>query len=210
MLCPDDGRMKLLDETVGNLISWMSRNDQTDPEILYWIPKYILMRDDKPLLEMGFMSLQFRALAASQDLIGWREFTEGHISTHFYVIQSFHLTMSSSYLNGEDWTKQFISKLLQITHSQWIFHNFSLHDKTHSYLCKKKADEILHLINKFLEVTPEEVPDTVDSFLKSTFPNLRNLISKPKPIGQWQWMQPPKPKPWSWLMVHGPSGCIVN
>ena len=28
---------------------------------------------------------------------------------HFYGIQSFHLTMSSSYLNKEDWTKQFIS-----------------------------------------------------------------------------------------------------
>jgi hypothetical protein len=53
MLCPDDSRTKLLYDTVGDLISWMSRNDQTDPEILYWIPKYILMRDDKPLSEMG-------------------------------------------------------------------------------------------------------------------------------------------------------------
>ncbi len=70
MLCPDDSQTKLLDETVGDLVSWMSRNDQTDPEILYWIPKYILMRDDKPLSEMGFMFPQFRALAASQDLIG--------------------------------------------------------------------------------------------------------------------------------------------
>ena len=94
-----------------------------------------------------------------RQIIGWREFTEGHISTHFYAIQSFHLAMSSSYLNGEDWTKQFISKLLQITHSQWIFHNFSLHDKTHSYLHNKKADEILHLINEFSEVAPEEVPE---------------------------------------------------
>ena len=78
MLCPDNSRTKLLNDTVGDLISWMSRNDQTDPEILYWIPKYILMRDDKPLSEMGSMSPQFKALAASQDLIGWREFTEGH------------------------------------------------------------------------------------------------------------------------------------
>ena len=115
MICPDDGRTRLLGECVTDLTEWMSREDQTDPEILYWIPKYILMRGDKPLSAMGFMSPQFKALAASQDLIGWREFTEGHISTHFYSIQSFHLTMSSSYLNGEDWTKQFISKILQIT-----------------------------------------------------------------------------------------------
>jgi hypothetical protein len=76
------------------------------------------MRGVKPLSEIGIMSPQFKALARSQDLIGWREFTEGNISTHFYEIQSFHLAMSSNFLNGEDWTKQFISKLLQITHSQ--------------------------------------------------------------------------------------------
>jgi hypothetical protein len=56
----------------------MSQDNKTDPEILYWIPKYILMRGDKPLPMMGFMSPQFKALANSQDLIGWRDFTEGH------------------------------------------------------------------------------------------------------------------------------------
>jgi hypothetical protein len=96
----------------------MAQDNRTDPEILYWILKYILMRGDKALSEMGAMSHQFRALVNSQELIGWRDFTEGYISTHFYEIQSFHLTMLSSYLIGEDWTKQFISKLLQIIHSQ--------------------------------------------------------------------------------------------
>jgi len=121
MLCPDKDCTKLLTENVNELIEWMAQDNRTDPEILYWIPKYILMRGDKPLSEMGAMSHQFKALANSQDLIGWRDFTKGYISTHFYDIQSFHLTMLSSYLNGEDWTKQFISKLLQITHSQWIY-----------------------------------------------------------------------------------------
>jgi hypothetical protein len=92
-------------------------------------PKFILMRGGKPLSEMRVMSHQFSALAESQDLIGWRDFTEGYVSTHFYAIQSFHLTMSSSYLNREAWTKQFILKLLQITHSQWINRNISLHDR---------------------------------------------------------------------------------
>ena len=172
MLCPDDSRTKLLNDTVGDLISWMSRNDQTDPEILYWIPKYILMRDDKPLSEMGSMSPQFKALAASQDLIGWREFTEGHISTHFYAIQSFHLTMSSSYLNGESWTSQFISKLLQITHSQWIFRNFSLHDKSNGYLRHKKADDVLRLIHDLSEVAPEDVPEESRFLLEINFSEL--------------------------------------
>ncbi len=162
----------MLTKNVNDLMAWMSRDDQTDPEILYWIPKYILMRGDRPLSAMGFMSPQFKALAASQDLIGWRDFTEGHISTHFYTIQSFHLAMSSSYLNGEDWTKQFISRILHITHSQWIFHNFSLHDKTHGYLRNKKADEILHLINELADVALEEVPLDSRFFLEINFSEL--------------------------------------
>ena len=172
MICPDEGRTKLLSENVADLTAWMSRDDQTDPEIQYWIPKYILMRGARPLSEMGFMSPQFKALAASQDIIGWREFTEGHISTHFYTIQSFHLAMSRSYLNGEDWTKQFISKILQITHSQWIFRNISLHDKTQGYLRNKKADEILQIINEFADVPPEEIPDDSRFLLEINFTDL--------------------------------------
>jgi hypothetical protein len=160
MLCPDDDRTRLLVKNVDELTVWMSQDNRTDPEILYWIPKYILMRGDKPPYKMGFMSPQFKALAKSQDLIGWRDLTEeGYISTHFYVIQSFHLPMSSSHLNGEDWTKQFVSKILQITHSQWIFHNISLHDRKHGYLHKKKANKIMKKIDILLDITPEDVPE---------------------------------------------------
>jgi hypothetical protein len=70
MLCPDKDCMKLLVETVDKLTKGMAQDDRTDPEILYWIPKFILMKGDKPFSEMGAMSHQFRALAASQDLIG--------------------------------------------------------------------------------------------------------------------------------------------
>ncbi len=76
------------------------------------------------------------------DKIGWRNFMEGCISTHFYFIQHYHLALSGSYLNGSDWTKSLISKLLHITHSQRIFQNFTLHDKLCRYLHKRKIKDI--------------------------------------------------------------------
>jgi hypothetical protein len=127
------------------------------------------MRGSKPLVEMGFMSPQFKALAISQDIIGWREFTEGNILSHFYAIQSFHLAMSSSYLNREDWTKQFISKILQITHSQWIFRNISFRDRKNGYLRNKTADELLKHINSLSEVSPEELPESSRFLLEINF-----------------------------------------
>jgi hypothetical protein len=80
--------------------------------------------------------------------------------------------MSSSYLNGKDWTWQFISRILQLTHLQWIFWNISLHDKTNGYLCNKKADKILQLINEFAEVAPEDVPKDSRFLLKINFSKL--------------------------------------
>jgi hypothetical protein len=70
MLCPDEDRTRLLINSVNELAEWMARDNKTDPEILYWNPKYILMRGVKPLSEIGIMLPQFKALARSQDLIG--------------------------------------------------------------------------------------------------------------------------------------------
>jgi hypothetical protein len=89
--------------------------------------------------------------------------------SHFYEIQSFHLAMSSSYLNREDWTKQFISKILRITHSQWIFRNISFHERKNGYPQNKMADELLQHINSLSEVSPEELPESSRFLLEINF-----------------------------------------
>jgi hypothetical protein len=106
---------------------WLSQEHLTDLELAYWTPKHIMMWGDKPFASLGAMSLRMKALAISQDKIGWRNIMEGCISTHFYFIQHYHLALSGSYLNGSNWTKSLISKLLHITHLQWIYRNFTLH-----------------------------------------------------------------------------------
>jgi hypothetical protein len=91
---------------------------------------------------------------------------------HFYAIQSFHLTMLSSYLNREDWTKQFISKLLQISHSQWIYQNISLHDRRHGYLHAMNAAEIMHEIETLSNLAPEKVAKESCFLLEINFTDL--------------------------------------
>jgi len=158
MLCPDSDRTRLLKEQVGNLHDWLVKDNNTDEELAYWIPKYLLTRGTKPFAEMGDMSVSMRELATSQDKIGWRRFTEGCISKKFHTRQTFHLRMSNSRLNGTDWTKQLISKLLQITHSQWIYRNITLHDRCNGYLHNKTAEELEELIHKLAKLEPVDVP----------------------------------------------------
>ena len=180
LLCPSEDRTQLLIDNVDELEKWLEKDGSTDQELAYWLPKYILMRGDKPFADMGAMSPRMKALAQSQDKIGYRNFMEGYISIHLYEIQYFHLAMSSNFLNGADWAKQFISKILHITHSQWIFSNFSLHDKRNGYLHKKKAKEIALELELVAGLAPEDVPTNSRFLLEINFSDLNksNLESQ--------------------------------
>ena len=133
------------------------------------------MQGDKPFTAPGRMSPKLLILAKSQDRIGWQNFTEGHISIHFYEIQCFHLAMSSSLLKGADWTKQFISRLLQITHLQWIYRNISRHNKCQGYLRNKQADLLLTEIESLADVSPEDVLESRRFLLEINFTELTNF-----------------------------------
>ncbi len=162
----------MLIDNADELEKWLEKDGSTDQKLAYWIPKYILMQGDKPFADMGEMSPRMKALAQSQDKIGYRNFMEGYISIHFYEIQNSQLAMSSSVLNGADWAKQFISKILHITHSQWIFRNYSLHDKRNGYLHKKKAEEIALELESLAGLAPEDVPAESRFLLEINFSDL--------------------------------------
>ena len=178
LLCSNKDRAQLLIENTDKLGKWLERDEITDLELSYWIPKYILMRGDKPFAELGAMSPRMKALAKSQDIIGYCNFMEGYILTHFYAVQNFHLDTSSSYLNEAHWAKQFISKLLHVTHSQWIFCNISLHDKINGYLHKKKSEEIKLELKLLAGIAPEDVPVESQLLLEINFSKLSKFSIK--------------------------------
>ncbi len=124
----------LFKEGVTKLTSWMCQNDRTDPELAYWIEKYLLFRGTRSfaslVTEGGFGSLDIRVAAVGQDMIRWTEFLHGKVSVDIAMIQKLHCMSSPACrMTGNDWTKGFISHLLQMSHSQWIFRNYTLHDK---------------------------------------------------------------------------------
>ena len=162
----------MLIDNADKLEKWLEKDGSTDQELAYWIPKYILMQGDKPFADMGSMSPRMKALAQSQDKIGYCNFMEGYTSIHYNKIQNFHLAMSSSFLNGADWAKQFISKILHIAHSQWISRNFSLHDKRNGYLHKKKVEEIALELELLAGLAPEDVPAESRFLLEINFNDL--------------------------------------
>lgn len=158
-ICPNEDRTLLLKKDADELAKWLSLDDNTHPEIAYWVPKYIMCRGAVKFVDLGKMSPAMSKLAAAQDLIGWRNFMEGRISTHFHRLQQLHLVGTSTYMTPRIWLKQFVSRILHITHSQWIFRNFMLHNSLQGYLHMNSRLELMAKIEELLETGEDEVPD---------------------------------------------------
>jgi hypothetical protein len=130
--CPDQGRMLLSKDSISNLVTWMHDHNRTDPELAFWIKKYILFcgtRSFSSLVNEGRPATPLvSTVAASQDLIDWVEFLHRKVLVEFRTIQDIHCASSSCRMTGEDWMKAFVLHLIQISHLQWIFCNFTLHN----------------------------------------------------------------------------------
>jgi hypothetical protein len=54
--------------------------------------------------------------------------------------------------------KAFVSHLIQISHLQWIFRNFTLHDKQRGYLSLLKCATVLKEVDRLLDTAPVDIP----------------------------------------------------
>ncbi len=64
----------------------MEKDNNTDPELRYWIPKYIQGRGQLRFSELGRMSTDVEQVARDQDIIGWRNFMEGRVCTQIATL----------------------------------------------------------------------------------------------------------------------------
>ena len=165
--CPDEDRTKLLRKNTDDLESWLNKGGKTNCDVAHWTPKWIKCRGVKRLQDMGRMSGDMLSLAKGQDLIGYRHFMGGRISKQFWSIQSRHLALSTGHMNGTEWTKGFISRILKITQSQWIYRNVSFHDKQHRYAKREWMNLTIKYAN-WVTQTLETFLRTADSYLKGT------------------------------------------
>jgi hypothetical protein len=67
--CPNNGHILLLEESITNLSTWMHQGSCTDPELSYWIEKYLLFHGTRSFTSLvdegGFCSNDLCSAAAS-------------------------------------------------------------------------------------------------------------------------------------------------
>ena len=67
---------------------------------------------------------------------------EGMISKDIVLLQRDYLIIYGMKLPLRAWSRGLITKLLEVTHGQWIYRNLLVHDRTASILVTQKKEEL--------------------------------------------------------------------
>jgi hypothetical protein len=120
--CTDHSRCRLFCKDVRQLKQWLYHNNQTDPELAFWIPYYLLIQGQTPMANLGpNISPAMRKAASSKDTIGWMEFLHWKESQKIVQLQLSYGTVTGSNLTPTQWAKRLVECLILISHSQWLF-----------------------------------------------------------------------------------------
>ncbi len=84
----------------------------------------------------------------SQDKIEWRRFLEGMISKEIAGIQQQYYALNGMQMSLEKWSSGLITRLLEITHGQWKYQNFIVHDPVSGIIATAKNKELLREIER--------------------------------------------------------------
>jgi hypothetical protein len=106
----------------------------------------------------------FQEFAKSQDIIGWDNFAAGKVSNKLLRIQNLHSTKSNLSFRAARWITGFITQLLQVTHTQWIYRCVLVHDRTTGTLISTCKEDLLKEIEYQLTLGPNTLTEE-DRFL---------------------------------------------
>ena len=127
---------------------WLAEVD-TDPDLTYSIVEYVRRRGTVTMEEAPIDApFRFRHMALSQDKIGWRRFLEGMISTEITSIQGQYIAVNGSRMSLDKWCTGLITRLLEITHGQWLYRNYIVHDPVFGTIATAKKEELLEEIEQ--------------------------------------------------------------
>ena len=164
LTCSEEGRVSVLMSSISNMEKWLD-DVGTDPRLVECMVEYARGRGRRSMKDVcARQHPRYRAMAESQDKIGWRRFMEGMVSKDIINLQSEFATIQGMRLSLGRWSSGLITKLLEVTHGQWIYRNLLVHDKLSGVLATEKKEELQKEIQRQQELG-EDGLDEQDKFL---------------------------------------------
>jgi hypothetical protein len=121
--------------------------------------------------------------ATIHDKLGWDNFLEGRIASIWVEHRVDNIRARKLKRGGGKWARGLMSKLLQITHQQWMYRNATVHLKIKDGCTVVQHQRALDEIEMCLDTDPEELLREHSHLL---FTNFKNLATGPiKDKRQW-------------------------
>jgi hypothetical protein len=153
LLCPKAGRTEAFMLITDNLELWL-KNSDTDPDLTESLMEYVRRQGTITMEEAtNEAPPRFRQMALSQDKIGWRRFLEGMILTEITIIQRQYMAVNGSHMSLDKWCTGLITQLLEITHGQWLYRNYIVHNPVSGTIATAKKEELLAEIERQRELS---------------------------------------------------------
>ncbi len=178
------GRACLSPTYIGDWLFSESRHlailsDSIKPWPMTWINKYLLHRGQVWLINLATlwpMSPAFWEVAESQDGISLGKFLHGKVSKKIWKLQDAHCILAGTYINGNNWMKQFIQWLVEISQAQWLYCNFTLHYYVKGYLCQRTVNKITREVELLVDTWQPDIPQESRYLLEIPQKSLHSLL----------------------------------
>jgi hypothetical protein len=84
--------------------------------------------------------VQYKFLTQSLDKIGWLRTMEGMLSKEILLLECDDILEPYCKLSQTDWARTLMRKLLEATHSVWIYRNLTMHGKRLGLLATQEIE----------------------------------------------------------------------
>ena len=103
---------------------------------------------------------------------------EGMISKEITCIQKSYLALSSYHLSIKRWTTGLITKLLEVTHGQWLYRNIHVHDPISGTSATLRKEGIQTEIEKQQELRTDSLEEGDKYLMEINLEDLENTSGK--------------------------------
>ena len=131
-----------------------------------------------------YAECRWERMANIQDRLGWDNLVEGRIPAIYVEHQRMYLATVKTRMTAKQWAKGFITRLLQMTHKQWLLRNAKVHIKRKGDLTAKEHDMLLSKIENLIWTDPDDLLPGDKHLLDEDF----NQLGKASAIDQQLWV----------------------
>ena len=155
LYCDKEGRVQTLLKSMGLVDQWL-KQVKTHETLRRRLVKFAKRRGSVRMENIVWgEGRKFGIIGASVDVIGWRRFMEGMVSTEVLVIQQKCVEVGGCQLSLGGWARGLVVKLLEVTHEQWLYRNIAVRDLVGGVKAIKRKQDRQKEIERQIELGGE-------------------------------------------------------